>query len=87
MPILRWRAMSEKRKLAPRYELVRVDDGSWVGFYIAGELVTEGHNLNERDMLNALNLPHAVREIPESVLRKFNHSLPQNLKELPYDEG
>lgn len=44
-------------------KLVRDSSGDWIGIYIDGKLVDEGHSLPEERMLDALSVEYTSEEL------------------------
>jgi hypothetical protein len=59
--------------------IITSDQGDWVGLYRDGLLLTEGHSLNERDALRALDIDFTHEEWDEAEFDKYGCRCPSVL--------
>jgi hypothetical protein len=68
---------STAKKPTSNIVIVHDNSGDWVGIYVDGKLVREGHSIQEEDVLDAIGIPN------KSVWVDMEDSrLPENLDEI-----
>ena len=48
--------------MAEKVHLMESEEGDWIGLYLDGKLVYEGHSLSAERLLEALGIPYSEEE-------------------------
>lgn len=61
-----------------------IEGDDWVGVYLNGKLITQGHSINERELLESLGYKNIDAKYieEEEIWEEMGYSCPENLSDV-----